>query len=228
MEAVILNDIRFEVDEAGILEKLHLPCTGEFAETVSRMLADAHEIARPKAIYKESYIDEVGEETIVIDSITFTSRILRVNFDGVHRVFPYVATCGREMMEWAAAITDPFENYTAAQIMEAALHNATAAMEKAVVVDFSPGKTSTMNPGSIEDWPIDQQRQLMALLGDPLGAIGVELTESCLMLPIKSVSGIAFPTESGWQNCQLCRRENCPERSAPYDAQLHGEKLGNV
>ena len=179
-------------------------------------------------MYKESYVEETGEETVVIDSITFTSRILRVNFDGVHRVFPYVATCGREMMEWAAAIADPLENYWAGEIMVAGLRNATAAMEKAIVNDFAPGKTSAMNPGSLEDWPIDQQRQLMALLGDPLEAIGVELTESCLMLPIKSVSGITFPTESGWQNCQLCRNENCPERSAPYDAQLHKEKLGNV
>jgi len=38
-----------------------------------------------------------------------------------------------------------------------------------------------MNPGSLEDWPLTEQRVLFALLGDPQAAIGVRLTDSLLM-----------------------------------------------
>jgi hypothetical protein len=44
----------------------------------------------------------------------------------------------------------------------------------------------------------------------------VRLTESMLMIPRKSVSGIFFPSEEGFVACQLCERENCPSRKAPF------------
>ena len=72
-----------------------------------------------------------------------------------------------------------------------------------------------MNPGPLKDWPLGEQRQLFFLFGDVKQAIGVELTESFLMYPVKSVSGIIFPTEVNYENCQLCPRENCPGRRAP-------------
>lgn len=39
------------------------------------------------------------------------------------------------------------------------------------------------------DWPLEEQRDLFAIL-NPKDAIGVELNESCLMVPEKSVSGL--------------------------------------
>jgi len=45
----------------------------------------------------------------------------------------------------------------------------------------------------------------------------VILTESFLMMPRKSSSGIFFPTETPFFACQLCPREGCPARKAAYD-----------
>jgi hypothetical protein len=50
--------------------------------------------------------------------------------------------------------------------------------------------------------------------------IGVVLTDSFLMIPNKSVSGIRFQTETDFRSCQVCRREVCPSRSAPFDKAL--------
>lgn len=36
------------------------------------------------------------------------------------------------------------------------------------------------------------------------------------MVPVKSVSGIFFPTEIKFESCQLCPREVCISRRAPY------------
>jgi hypothetical protein len=85
-------------------------------------------------------------------------------------------------------------------------------------------KTATMAPGSLSEWPLSQQRSLFACLGDPEGEIGVHLSDSLLMVPAKSVSGIRFPTTESFVSCQLCSRENCPGRRAPYDKTLYDEK----
>ena len=81
-----------------------------------------------------------------------------------------------------------------------------------------------MNPGSLADWPLREQRTLFALLGDVHGAIGVELTPSLLMTPTKSVSGILFPTAETFASCQLCPREECPNRRAVYDPLLFAQR----
>ena len=86
-------------------------------------------------------------------------------------------------------------------------------------------KTASMSPGSgdVDTWPIQQQAGLFALLGG-VGEVrkqsGVELTDSFLMIPNKSVSGIRFPTETDFRSCQVCHRAECPSRSAPFDRNL--------
>jgi hypothetical protein len=82
-----------------------------------------------------------------------------------------------------------------------------------------------MNPGSGEAsvWPLEEQRLLFTLLGGTQSVnqeIGVQLTPSYLMVPEMSVSGILFPSETNYTNCQLCQRPDCPGRRAHFDAHL--------
>jgi len=77
-----------------------------------------------------------------------------------------------------------------------------------------------MAPGSLVDWPIEEQAPLFKLLGDVENSIGVKLTDSLLMLPAKSISGIYFPTEVSFFSCQLCPRQRCESRKAKYDPGL--------
>lgn len=79
-----------------------------------------------------------------------------------------------------------------------------------------------MAPGSgaADVWPITQQKTLFAIFGNVEELIGVKLTDSCLMIPIKSVSGIFFPTIAKFESCMLCPRDVCPRRRAPYDLEM--------
>jgi hypothetical protein len=203
---------------------LHIQEDSEDAKRLEELIRDAEDIARLKVLYKTAYIDEKGEESVTIEGIRFTSRVLRVNLDPVYRVFPYVLTCGRELEDWANKLADFLERFWADKIMEAALASATRAFDAHFKENCPVGLTASMNPGSLEDWPITEQKSLFALLGDDFQKTGVELTESFLMLPVKSVSGIRFPTESNYENCQLCPRENCPGRRSPYDETLYERK----
>ena len=82
---------------------------------------------------------------------------------------------------------------------------------------------SSMSPGSLSDWPIEEQKPLFSILGDVETAIGVTLTENFLMVPTKSISGIYFPTDLPFYNCQLCSRKNCDSRKARFDKTLARE-----
>jgi hypothetical protein len=73
-----------------------------------------------------------------------------------------------------------------------------------------------MQPGSLPDWPIDQQKPLFEILGPIPEKIQVRLTSSCLMLPTNSLSGIYFRDPEGFISCRLCSRK-CPRRKAPFD-----------
>lgn len=77
---------------------------------------------------------------------------------------------------------------------------------------------------SLADWPLPEQRPVFSILGDVTEAIGVRLTDSFLMIPHKSVSGIQFSTVETFESCQLCGREVCPARRAPYDRDLYERK----
>jgi len=191
---------------------------------VREMASEAMRIARPLAVYREVFIGEKGEDYVVVEGVRFVSRVLRVNLGEAYRVFPYVATCGRELQEWSDSFCgDMLKGFWAEAVKILALRAASDALSSRLSGLF-PSGSSVMNPGSLEDWPMSEQRPLFNLIGDPERLIGVRLTDSFLMLPTKSVSGIRFPPEVKYENCQLCPRENCPGRRAPYDKDLYERK----
>jgi hypothetical protein len=225
-ESYLLTGIQYQPDQGLLQEKLHIRPGSSRATDLDALAREAQTVARPKAFYKMSYIESREGDTLVIDGARLSSRVLRVNLESAHRVFPYVATCGREMEAWAETQPDMLARFSAELMMEHALGAAINTMFAHIIEHFHPGKTSTMNPGSLEDWPLTQQQALFALLGDTQVSVGVELTDSYLMRPRKSVSGIVFPTEIGFESCMLCPRENCPGRRAPYQPEMSLEKYG--
>ncbi len=222
MDAIVLDDISFRPDLERLMKKLRV--RDSQVDSFEQLVAEAESIARPKALYKVAYIESREENEVVIDNVSFKSRVMRVNLEGIHRVFPFVATCGRELYDWAKTKDDMLDQFYADAISEAALNTARKALKAHMEERYRLGRTAKMNPGSLEDWPISEQRPLFDLLGDIDEAIGVRLTDSLLMVPSKSVSGIRFPTEQNFASCQLCPREGCPSRQAPYDPDLYEEK----
>jgi hypothetical protein len=97
---------------------------------------------------------------------------------------------------------------------------ATSALNAHLQMHYLPGPTATMNPGSLSDWRISEQKPFFKLFGETAASVGVTLSSSFLMTPNKSVTGIQFSTDKLYENCQLCPREDCPGRRAPYDAAL--------
>lgn len=216
----ILRGIPVTIDIEALLESAHLSPEREPGQELQAIMADMLPSVAPKALYQETYIRAKEDGAVMIDDIRLTSRVLRVNLDAVERLFPYVVTCGTEVETLTAQYDDMLYCYVLDAFKERVLRCAVQHLRAHIQKTHAPGALSSMNPGSLADWPLREQRRLFALLGDVNGAIGVELTESFLMHPVKSVSGILFPTDVSFENCQLCPRPDCPGRRAPYDPAL--------
>lgn len=217
-----ITDIPFELKPEELLKKAHVETGTDDAKEFESLVIEAQKVARPKALYKECFIQSKGEETITIDGITFTSRVLRRNLDRVERVFAYLATCGKEVDEINIPKGDFLKEFWLDTIKQTLLGVSTGYLNELLQRRYRPGKTSAIGPGTgdVSIWPIEQQKELFALFGNAEDLIGVRLTESFLMMPNKSVSGLRFPVEIDFHSCQLCRREVCPSRRAPFDRNL--------
>jgi hypothetical protein len=229
MDQVIIDGIDFAPDSGSLKKRLFIESGSEDEREFDLMLSEARSIARPKAIFRQCLVELAGPDLVAIDGVEFRSRVLRVNLEKASRVIVFAASSGMEIETWSEAYSsDPVVKYWTETIREAALVSASERFQKAIAENLGFGKTSTMSPGSLEDWPITQQKPLFSLLGDTEAAIGLSLTDSFLMLPRKSVSGILFPVEERFESCQMCPRERCPNRRLPYDPGLMERKFAKA
>ena len=219
----LLDSIPVRLNVEGMVEKLHLGRrAGQLRclDDIRELVEVANSIIAPRAIYQVAYVDNRGEATVDIAGIRFTSLVLRANLDKEERVFPYVVTIGKGLEDRVRSFDSLFKQHCLAEMGDEALRLARHYLGDHLKSEYRLGQISAMSPGRLEDWPITQQKQLFSLLGDVDALIGVSLTSSLLMFPRKSVSGICFPTEVEFYSCQLCSRERCDRRQAPYDKDL--------
>ena len=216
-------------DFDALCEKLKLD--EDFQDEFRDIYDEGLKIAAPKMIYGKCPVTRLDDgESVLVGDMQFKSRVLHTNMKNIQWAYPYVATCGRELYEFSMAQGDPLSQFWVDTISEAMLGQALTEGTKAAQEREHTETLYAMNPGSLPNWPISQQRPLFALLGDVMGEIGVELTESFLMLPVKSVSGLLFEAAEHYTNCTLCPRDGCPNRRDPFDAVLYMEKynLGEI
>ncbi len=221
METFVLDNIPYEPDLDKLRAELHIRPGTKANDELEKLTVEARVIAKPEALYGLAFIDSEDDKLVVVEGVAFKSRVLRVNLDHQHRIFPYIVTGGVELDDWARSRQDILQSYLADMIAEQAVEVADNALEDHIQERYNPGTLSVMNPGSLSDWPISEQIPLFDLLGDTKEAIGVALNESMMMIPVKSVSGIRFASDQSFLSCQLCPREGCCARRIPYDPELY-------
>jgi len=216
----ILDAIPMHLDINEVSKKLHLDKKKGYSNTAQELVELASSVIHPKVIYEVSYVGNKNEDTVDIGNVKFTSHVLRVNLDKIGRVFPYVVTIGKELEDSVASFDNLLKAYCLDEIGNMLIELGMEYLENHLKRRYKLEQLSNISPGSLKDWPITQQKQLFSIFGNVEDLIGVKLTDSSLMIPKKSESGIFFPTHVKFYSCQLCPRENCKERAAPYDKNL--------
>ena len=190
----------------------------EFADELADMIDEALPIADPVVLFGVCPVT-ADEAQVQVNRIPIPSDLAFDKLKDKNRCFPYICTCGSALEDWSKQYTgDLLAEYWADEIKKYYLMRIRMELIALLKEQYkTSGHLASLNPGSIAAWPISGQAELFAILGDREFVeeqIGVIYTDSFLMLPSKSVSGIAFESETVYENCQHCPIENCPNRRA--------------
>ena len=219
MDSILVYDLHPTLD--ALLKHLHFDEDSVQAEIAEELLDEARKIAAPKTLIKELPV-KLGEETIFIGDVEIKYPYVRKMLSSSTVVAAYISTCGEELEKWSQTRKgDPLEEFIADAVKLVYLYTIQKPLREAVVKDIfsDSGYLAALNPGSLEMWPISEQKKLFAMLGGECEVkekIGVTLTDSFLMCPTKSTSGVFFLSEVEYENCELCPRLTCPNRRAKY------------
>lgn len=190
----------------------------EDSEKLAKLVRDAAGHASPTGAAMVANVDfGPGPLDTELGGVIFESSLLRDKFSGLGRVFPYLATEGRELAAWGASHTGDEDAPLVHAIRQMAVKACERKLEKRLADMFGIPILSSVNPGSLKEWPISQQPRLLGIFGLLPEKFGVSIMPNNIMQPDYTVSGIFFQTDKKYYNCQLCPRENCPNRKAPRE-----------
>jgi hypothetical protein len=219
-EIVILDEIRLRIELEALAGRLRLK--DDSRVRVKGLLEEVLPVMAAKAVYRVCYVEH-RSDSVAISGVRWKSKVLHKRLEQVGRVFAYVVTIGSGFEEKAQACADVLDKYYIDEIGNLAVVKARDFLKEHLQSRFRAEGLSTLGPGQLGDWPLEAQRPLFSLLGDVQHTIGVRITESLLMRPAKSLSGIFFSTETTFFACQLCPREKCSSRKAKYNEELAEE-----
>lgn len=226
MNTIVLNSVPLRISPDALAALLKIEKKNPLYNELASLVQKGLETARPKAVYKPVFVDERGDDFVFLEGVKFHSRVLAVNLAGIYRAFPFIATCGTELEEWADSLDDAVHKYWAEAFMALALLQAIKYLDEHIRDNFKIKKISHLSPGSINDWKLEEQVPLFKLLGDVENSIGVKLTKSHFMNPAKTISGIKFPSEFDFESCMLCERKACVGRRADFSKEMWTKYFG--
>ena len=218
---MILDNIPANLDAARVLKQMHLHGdTKRYEQNINELIELVTPIARPKAVYKVSCIENKSQDSLEIDGVKFTGRLVRDTLDKADTVFVCVATCGIEVEKIEIPPASVMKRYCLDVIKMALVFSAITYLNDYLKQHFNLGEISSLNPGELKAFPSTQHKKVFSILGDVEGMIGVRLTEYCALVPTKSHSGIYFSTDTKFISCRMCTQKRCMGRRAPFDAEL--------
>jgi len=157
-----------------------------------------------------------GSRVVIEGSVTFQSEVVAHLLEQCERVAILIVTIGNRLEEMVRHLAED------GLVLQAAVLDTIGSGVAETVADFVQDRIGEVaraqglyishrfSPGYC-DWDISQQKMVFqAMNGD---TAGVRLTEQCLMLPQKSVSGIVGISSSDkvedYKPCKTCTKSDC-------------------
>ncbi len=172
---------------------------------------------KPQGIYRIIPLRSQKDKKSSKD-LNFSSKNLKEMFNDCDKVAVFLTTVGKEIDDLVkkAMKRRPHYGYLLNLVASAAAEEAAEYMQEYIRKKLPEDRTTTYrySPGYC-DWSIREQKKLFGLI--PHEKIGVKLSDTYLMSPTKSVSGVFgicnANSEMELRNlCRNCKRKNCPHR----------------
>lgn len=183
------------------------------------ILAEAAKVTHPRFtyVYQNGTLEN---EALHTSGLSFSiGKIIARQLRGSERFVVFAATAGSEFEEWTDRLKsegDIVLLYMADALGSIIAEKAADRMEFFLEEELKSKEllhTNRFSPGYC-NWHVSEQRNLFSLFPTP-EPCGIRLTDSSLMLPIKSVSGvigIGKQVRKLEYSCGLCTLESCYRR----------------
>lgn len=218
----VIEPIPVVLSESRLLNNFSNGDKNQISKRTKRLIHQAVEETlsafNPRGIYRIFPFRHTDGFTALNDDVIFSSKYLSRILQDCDYAIVFVITLGKEIDNRIKKKITRFPSYgyildyvaaaaaeETAQTLQRHIRE-TIPNDKAVTYRYSPGYC---------DWPLGEQEQLLQTI--PHEDIGVKLSDSCLMSPRKSVSGVfgICSAELGMKSmnqCIQCRKKNCPHR----------------
>jgi hypothetical protein len=195
--------------------------TAHISSVVDQQIAEAYELIQPRYSCVIREVDSVDGSRISVrgTNTVFSSKIIaRRILSKCSKAAIFLTTIGPTLEQRVSQLMDEGETLKGVVLdavgseaveevacwLEGSVRDTAAASGADVSLRYSPGYC---------DWDIKEQKVLFSALDGDLH--GVELTEDCLMMPRKSISGImgiGFDPAITLSPCLFCNKKDCPSR----------------
>lgn len=222
----MIEEFQFQYDELNIVPEDLTDLLGfedgvvpePFPEIISQAITDASQYCTTRGGYKtfDSIRIDLQSETILVEEQTFSpGKIVTTQLKDATSVALFICTAGDGITKHANKIIlqgDPMLGYIFDVIGSVCVEKAIDKIQEKLAQEQrikNLNISDRYSPGYCE-WNVSEQQLLFQLMPDNFG--GVSLSDSSLMNPIKSVSGIigigAKLQQKGYQ-CLWCTDKNC-------------------
>lgn len=186
---------------------------------IDKSFTDLESAANAKFIYRIFDLTYAEEERVCFEDTEIRSRSLGRNMSGCEQIVLFGATLGIGVDKLLArkSVTDMAEAVVLQACAAALLEEYCDECQEQIAEEFrEKGEflRPRFSPG-YGDFPIEFQKELMQML-DCAKRIGLTVTESCMMTPVKSVTAVigVSPMDAGCRKvpCEECGKADCKYR----------------
>lgn len=224
-----IHQYHFSFDELNFNEEKLLHLFSDFSSANKSLLIDSFKNhlsflkanCNPVAGYR--FFDEKSisfkKNILLIENINFElGPIIYRDLKEVSEIFIFVCTIGKGVEEKVHQLFsdgDSLNAFILDRIASELVEYTADLLEQKIQNDFLKtgyNLTNRYSPGYC-GWSVNEQQKLFSLLPDKF--CGVQLTESSLMIPIKSISGIygaGYNLVRKDYHCEICDDEFCYKR----------------
>ena len=222
---VVSDRVNVDIDRRSVCRylgyKADVEPSARIASLLDQYMERARHLIEPSYSYIISDIDRVEVSRALIKGrIVFKSEVIARLLERCEKVAVFILTIGDRLEETIGRLADDgliVEAYvldaigssvaeSLADVVQSKIGDLARAQGLCISRRFSPGYC---------DWDINQQRVLFrAIDGD---SSRVYLSEECMMMPQKSISGIIGiglrdQGVESYNPCETCNKRNCPGR----------------
>ena len=222
---MLVTNNRIDINRQQVLHNIgygtNCKLSARIASLIDEYVENAYHLIDPSYSCVIRNIKLVQGSRVVIEgSIAFRSEVIARLLEQCHKAAVFLVTIGNHLEETAYRLAED------GLILQATVLDAIGSVAVERVADFVQGRigeiandqglviSQRFSPGYC-DWEIGQPKMVFWAVNS--ASIGIRLTERCLMIPRKSISGIIGigPSDGNVEHynpCNTCDKHDCQGR----------------